>query len=139
VPRCSHLQRLLVGRLMRGHATGRTDNPLQGSSAWNAHIAEWVRLTEERELISAQVAPKLKTDINPKGAGRPESGIRAAYVKLLCERKAGALLLEVPRVQNRKQGGEGISAMLAEIGIAESTARRWQYLAQWTYPLPAYC
>jgi hypothetical protein len=45
-----------------------------------------VRLTEERELISAQVAPKLNTDINPKGAGRPESGIRAASRELGIDR-----------------------------------------------------
>jgi hypothetical protein len=63
---------------------------------------------------------------------------RAAYVKLLCERKAGALLLEIPRA-NGGPGGRGSSrkanasmaAALRQAGIPESTARRWQYLAQW--------
>jgi hypothetical protein len=56
---------------------------------------------------------------------------RAAYVKLLCERKAGALLLSLPRKQGNRNGEDGLRAMLAQSGIAESTARRWQYLAQW--------
>jgi len=45
-----------------------------------------VRLTEERELISAQLAQKLKTDANPKGAGRPEGGISAASRELGIDR-----------------------------------------------------
>jgi hypothetical protein len=66
---------------------------------------------------------------------------RAAYVKLLCERKAGELLLEIPRAptnqrgQGRNGGANKSSATLAVVleqaGIPESTARRWQYLAQW--------
>src|SRR5271168_339718 len=40
------------------------------------HVSEWVRLTESRrKVISAQPALKLKSDENPKGAGRLESGV----------------------------------------------------------------
>jgi hypothetical protein len=62
---------------------------------------------------------------------------RAAYVKLLCERKAGALLLEVPR--NSGAGGHRrkddasvtLTGALRAANIPEPTARRWQYLAKW--------
>lgn len=47
------------------------------------HIAEWLRLTEEK---SAQVAPKSKTETNPRGAGRTEGGINAAVRELGIDR-----------------------------------------------------
>lgn len=49
------------------------------------HIAEWVRLTEEK-LKSAQVEPKSKTAANPRGSGRQESGINSAVRQLGIER-----------------------------------------------------
>lgn len=45
------------------------------------HVAEWVRLSEET-VIPAQVGPKLPTKANPRGAGRPESGVNAAVREL---------------------------------------------------------
>jgi ParB family chromosome partitioning protein len=42
------------------------------------HVAEWIILAEKQNLILAQSAPKSKTESNPKGAGRHESGVRAA-------------------------------------------------------------
>jgi hypothetical protein len=42
-------------------------------------IAEWVRLTE---LKSVQLAPKSKTETDPQGSGRHESGINAAVREL---------------------------------------------------------
>jgi ParB/RepB/Spo0J family partition protein len=51
------------------------------------HIVEWIRLTEERrKVIPAQLAPKSKSESNPKGAGRPESGINAAVRELGIDR-----------------------------------------------------
>src|SRR5438093_12400190 len=50
----------------------------------------------------------------------------ATTYKLLAERKAGALLLAVPRAQGKD--GEGLRVMLARSGIAEPTARRWMVL-----------
>jgi hypothetical protein len=48
-----------------------------------AHIAEWVRLTGEKE-ISAQLAPKIAKDGSTRG--RPESGINAAVRELGIDR-----------------------------------------------------
>lgn len=39
------------------------------------HEAEWIKLSEEDDVISGQVDQKLKSATNPKGAGRRESGI----------------------------------------------------------------
>ena len=50
------------------------------------HIAEWVRLTEEKQAaVSAQLAPKLSAR-GRSGEGRPESGINAAVRELGVER-----------------------------------------------------
>ena len=49
------------------------------------HIAEWIRLVDEREAVSAQVAPKLSAR-GRAGEGRPESGVKAAARKLGIER-----------------------------------------------------
>src|SRR5262249_52007282 len=46
------------------------------------HIAEWIRLSEERERIKAQVAPMKK----PHDRGRPNQGINAASRELGIER-----------------------------------------------------
>jgi hypothetical protein len=68
---------------------------------------------------------------------------QACFVKLMCERKAGLLLSEVPRAppNKRGQGRNGknkstagvagdFSAMLRDAKIPESTARLWQAYAQ---------
>jgi hypothetical protein len=49
------------------------------------HIAEWVRLTEER-MIPVQVAPDSPSATNPKAGGRHESGINAAVRELGIDR-----------------------------------------------------
>jgi hypothetical protein len=41
------------------------------------HIAEWVRITD---LISSQVVTNSKTEANPKGSGRKESGINKVVI-----------------------------------------------------------
>lgn len=46
------------------------------------HVAEWIRLAEKL----AQVAPKSKSDANPKGGGRREGGINRASKELGIER-----------------------------------------------------
>lgn len=48
------------------------------------HVSEWIQLAEKKraDLISSQVGTKLKTDSNPKGAGRNEEGVRAAAREL---------------------------------------------------------
>ncbi len=46
------------------------------------HVAEWIRLAEKQQLISGQLAPKSKTEGNPKGSGRHEGGISAAAREL---------------------------------------------------------
>jgi ParB-like chromosome segregation protein Spo0J len=52
------------------------------------HVAEWIRLTEERaaDLKPAQLAPKSKTETNPRGSGRLEGGINAAVRELGIDR-----------------------------------------------------
>ena len=49
------------------------------------HIAEWIRLVEERDRVSAQVEPKLSVR-GRAGEGRPEAGIRAAARELGIDR-----------------------------------------------------
>lgn len=49
------------------------------------HIAEWIRLVEERGKVSAQVAPKLSVR-GRVNEGRPKSGINAAARELGVER-----------------------------------------------------
>lgn len=58
---------------------------------------------------------------------------QAAYVKILCERKAGELLSAVPRLAGGRdrKGKQGMVSMLDTIGIPWTTASRWQYLAQY--------
>ena len=46
------------------------------------HIAEWIRLTEEREQAKAQLAPLER----PYDRGRPNQGINAASRELGIER-----------------------------------------------------
>ena len=41
------------------------------------HVAEWVRLAEQRDRVSAQLAPKL-SHRGRNGAGRPSGGANAA-------------------------------------------------------------
>lgn len=58
-------------------------------------------------------------------------------MKLLCERRAGELLSD-PDLRNRGAGGPGrkkskratLAALLKRVGIAETTAKRWQLLAR---------
>lgn len=51
------------------------------------HVSEWVRLAEKQaEEKSAHIAPKSKSEANPKGSGRFESGINAAARELNIER-----------------------------------------------------
>jgi ParB-like chromosome segregation protein Spo0J len=49
------------------------------------HIAEWIKLTEERDRVSAQVEPKLSVR-GRAGEGRPEAGVRAAARELGVDR-----------------------------------------------------
>ncbi|MBM3576914.1 MAG: hypothetical protein FJX40_04440 [Alphaproteobacteria bacterium] len=47
------------------------------------YIAEWIRLAEKKAKgISSQVATKSKSDSNPNGAGRHDSGVRKAAREL---------------------------------------------------------
>jgi Ribbon-helix-helix protein, copG family len=55
---------------------------------------------------------------------------RAAHMRLLGERRAGALLLAVPMQQGRGKKGEGFRTMLAQSHIPEEDARRWQAFAK---------
>ncbi len=55
---------------------------------------------------------------------------QAAYVKILCERKAGEVLSAIPRKKNQHGLGKDARAMMAQAGIPEQTGRRWQYLAR---------
>lgn len=62
------------------------------------HVNEWLALTEEKiakEVISGQLVPKLKSDDNPKGAGRPESGIAAASRELGIGEKAAQRAVKI--------------------------------------------
>jgi hypothetical protein len=71
---------------VRWGAEALADHPV---GEWDEHIAEWVRLAGKNDdVISAQVGPKLKTDTNPKGAGRTEGGINVASRELGIERTA---------------------------------------------------
>jgi hypothetical protein len=45
------------------------------------HVAEWIRLTEESDRISAQPEPK------KNGRGRPESGVRRAAREIGVEKE----------------------------------------------------
>lgn len=54
----------------------------------------------------------------------------AAYVKILAERRAGELLSQVERQQGKRNGGSELQSIVARSGIAETTAKRWQILAQ---------
>jgi hypothetical protein len=58
--------------------------PEEAALEHDEHVAEWIRITESSK--SAQIAPKSKTDSNPKGSGRNESGINAATRELGIER-----------------------------------------------------
>jgi hypothetical protein len=60
-----------------------------------------------------------------------EAQNQAAFVKLMCERRGGELLLDVERAQGDKSGNKGLRVMLTQSGLPEPTARRWQYLAQY--------
>ncbi len=63
------------------------------------HVAEWIRLTEAKAAeISGQVGPKLKTENNPKGAGRAEGGINAAARELGIDRKEAQRALKVASI-----------------------------------------
>ena len=55
---------------------------------------------------------------------------RAAAIKIFAERRAGELLAKVPRLKERKAGGDGIRSTLERIEIPIPTAHRWQKMAQ---------
>lgn len=61
---------------------------------------------------------------------------RAAEIKMRAERKAGELLSEVPRdpggrpAQNSNHDGGSFQGAIDEAGIPETTARRWQKVAE---------
>jgi ParB family chromosome partitioning protein len=46
------------------------------------HVAEWIVLAEKQELISSELGTKLKSETNPRGAGRPDGGVNAAAREL---------------------------------------------------------
>ena len=65
---------------------------------------------------------------------------RAAYIKTLCERRAGELLLQVERepkghgktAPGKKSNARSkLDSALEAAGIAPTTAKRWQYLARY--------
>ena len=58
-------------------------------------------------------------------------------MKLLCERRAGELLAELPRAEggpggrgSRRKASTSMGKALEEAGIAWTTADRWQQLAE---------
>ncbi len=53
---------------------------------------------------------------------------RCAEIKLRAERRGGELLREVERAQGKN--GQGLRATLAQSGIADTTAKRWQTIAK---------
>jgi hypothetical protein len=61
----------------------------------------------------------------------------AAYIKLLCERRAGELLTNTPRAAGPGRGKKNIIAkhsfsdVLKQVGIDINEARRWQLYAKW--------
>jgi ParB-like chromosome segregation protein Spo0J len=59
-------------------------------------IAEWIRLIETK--ISAQIEPKLKTDSNPRGAGRQDGGVRAAARDLGIDRNEAQRALKIDSI-----------------------------------------
>lgn len=60
------------------------------------HVAEWIRLAEK----SALVAPKSKSDANPKGAGRREDGTNRASKELGIERTDAQRATKVARLSD---------------------------------------
>lgn len=66
---------------------------------------------------------------------------RAAYVKVLCERKAGEVLLAMPKAKGNRNVGKfggrgrrppnGSTPTLADLGITGDQSSRWQMLARW--------
>ena len=91
-------------------------------------LATITSLTEAKELTDQAAALRKYAKASNKGRVTQN---QAAYVKLLCERRAGELLAAVPR---SKGGGQRTTATMApvleEAGIAETTARRWQLWAK---------
>lgn len=82
-------------------------------------ISEYARLAEERRAsgISAQVAPKSKSDSNPKGAGRPESGDRAAA------RDLGLTRDQIRRAKAVASITPEAKAAAVEAGIADNQSK----------------
>ncbi len=54
----------------------------------------------------------------------------AARTKFLCERRAGELLLQVPKVQGKHDDSKGLLATITKSGLSTQTAYRWMNLAR---------
>jgi ParB-like chromosome segregation protein Spo0J len=72
-------------------------------------VARWVRLAEERQRISAQVAQKI-----PEGRGRPESGLSAASRDLGLDRDAVRRAVKISSIS------EQAKQAAIEAGIADN-------------------
>jgi ParB family chromosome partitioning protein len=88
------------------------------------HVAEWIRLTEERkEEKLVQDAPKSKTETNPKGSGRPESGINAATRELGIERTEAQRAMKIASIpQEARDAADeaGLNTQKARLEIAKA-------------------
>jgi hypothetical protein len=100
-------------------------NELQLLSNVTRMLNSVTSVSEVKDLRDKAEAVRQYYKASKKGL---EAQNQAAFVKLMCERRGGELLLQVDRAERIK--GKGLRAMLAHTDIPESTARRWQYLAQ---------
>ena len=79
------------------------------------HIAEWVRLTEEKQReVSAQLAPKSQS-------GRPEGGVNAASRALGTERAEAQRAVKIAGISERAK--EAARKRGLALGLERQTAR----------------